>query len=200
LPVASLSSPATGNRQPATLNEYFLSTRQVIPKMLGLFEKYDVHVTWAGVGMLMHKDRASLVKNFPEARPSYRHDELSAYSFMDKIGIGNNEEEDPFHYADSLVRQIVNTKHQELGSHTFSHFYCNEEGQTVEQFRADLKAAQRAASVYGKQLKSLIFPRNQFNDDYLKACWEEDSRPCDQTRLIGFGILKAHNMKGHGKD
>lgn len=141
--------------------------------MLALFEHYGIHVTWASVGMLMHSTFDSLQKNFPALRPTYQHKELSAYHYIGQMGIGVDEKQDPFHYADSLIRQILNTPHQELGSHTFSHYYCNEAGQTVEQFRADLQAAQRAASVYGVQLKSLVFPRNQFNDDYLRVCFEE---------------------------
>jgi hypothetical protein len=31
--------------------QYFLNTRSVIPAMLALFRKYEVHVTWAGVGL-----------------------------------------------------------------------------------------------------------------------------------------------------
>ena len=165
--------PAGRQAQPATFNQYFINTRKVIPEMLGLFEKYDIHVTWAGVGMLMHKNRESLIKNFPSQLPSYENKELSAYNYIDEVGIGASEEDDPFHYADSLVRQIINTKHQELGSHSFSHFYCNEDGQTVEQFRADLQSAQKAASAYGIKFRSLVFPRNQFNDEYLKVCYEE---------------------------
>lgn len=154
-------------------NQYFLNTRTVIPEMLKLFEKYKVHVTWAGVGLLMHVDRNSMIKNFPELKPSYAQAELSAYNYIEQYGIGEGEEDDPFHYAHSLVKQIVATPWQELGSHTFSHYYCNEEGQTPEQFRADLKAAQKAASAYGVRLRSLVFPRNQFNDQYLKICAEE---------------------------
>lgn len=175
-PLADSGFRVPGSRYtfpPATYNQYFLNTRVIIPKMLALFEQHSAHVTWAGVGMLMHKDKDSLVNNFPALRPTYKHDELSAYSFIDNYGIGNNEEEDPFHYADSLVKMIRNTKNQELGSHSFSHYYCNEEGQTVDQFRADLQAAQKAAAAYGVTLRSLVFPRNQFNDAYLKICWEE---------------------------
>jgi len=155
------------------LNQYFLNTRKVIPEMLDLFVKYETHVTWAGVGMLMHEDRVSLEKNFPLVQPSYFHKELSAYHFIDRNGIGKSENDDPYHFADSLVKQIVSTPYQELGSHTFSHYYCNEPGQSVEQFRADLQAAQKAASKYGVTLRSLVFPRNQFNDSYLKICHEE---------------------------
>jgi peptidoglycan/xylan/chitin deacetylase (PgdA/CDA1 family) len=167
------AEPGTRNPEPGTFDQYFLNTRQVIPQMLTLFERYGVHVTWASVGLLMHTDFESLQKNFPALRPTYQHPELSAYSYIEQTGIGADETHDPFHYADTLMRQILNTEHQELGSHTFSHFYCNEAGQTVEQFRADLQAAQRAASVYGVPLKSLVFPRNQFNDEYLRVCYEE---------------------------
>jgi peptidoglycan/xylan/chitin deacetylase (PgdA/CDA1 family) len=167
------SLPVTRNSQPGTYDQYFFNTRQVIPQMLALFEQYGIHVTWASVGMLMHNNFASLQKNFPAIRPTYQHAELSAYSYIEHTGIGADEAEDPFHYAGTLIRQILNTEHQELGSHTFSHYYCNEGGQTMEQFRADLQAAQRAASAYGVTLKSLVFPRNQFNDDYLRVCLEE---------------------------
>lgn len=154
-------------------NRYFLNTRAVIPKMLQLFEHHKVHVTWAGVGMLMHENKKTLVSNFPSLKPAYVHDELSAYRYIETQGIGEDERDDPFHYAFSLVKMILETPYQELGSHTFAHYYCNEEGQTLEQFRADLKAAQKAASAYGVQLQSLVFPRNQFNDAYLKVCFEE---------------------------
>jgi peptidoglycan/xylan/chitin deacetylase (PgdA/CDA1 family) len=172
-PVTGIGSPAPNTRHPATYNQYFLNTRKVIPQMLRLFEQYQVHVTWAGVGMLMHETKDQLIRNFPELKPTYFHQELSAYHFMAQTGIGADESEDPFHYAHSLVKQIVNTPYQELGSHTFAHFYCNEEGQTCEQFRDDLRAAQKAAARYGVRLQSLVFPRNQFNEACLRICYEE---------------------------
>jgi peptidoglycan/xylan/chitin deacetylase (PgdA/CDA1 family) len=153
--------------------QYFLNTRAVIPEMLDLFRQHEVHVTWAGVGMLFHTTRESLTLDFPKQKPSYAAAELSAYNFIEDYGIGETEEEDPFHFAGSLVNQIVMTPFQELGTHTFAHYYCNEEGQTLEQFRADLRSAQRSAEHYGKKLRSLVFPRNQFNPAYLKVCCEE---------------------------
>jgi peptidoglycan/xylan/chitin deacetylase (PgdA/CDA1 family) len=153
--------------------QYFLNTRDIIPAMLKLFEQHEVHVTWATVGMLLHDSRQSLLTNAPRLKPSYEQQQLSAYHFIDSTGIGNNEGEDPFHFAPSLVKQIVATPHQELGTHTFAHYYCNEAGQTLEQFQDDLRAAKRIAATYGVELRSLVFPRNQFNDKYLKACYEE---------------------------
>lgn len=170
--------------------EYFLNTRQVIPKMLELFRAYEIHVTWATVGMLFFDRKADLLKAAPSLKPSYRNQRLSVYRYIDHEGIGEGESQDPFHYGRSLVAMIAKEQHQEIGSHSFSHYYCNEEGQTTEQFREDLKAAKRSAATFGVELKSFVFPRNQFNADYLRVCKEEGiesvrSNPSDWFWKIG---------------
>ena len=152
--------------------EYFINTRKVIPQMLKLFEQYEVHATWAAVGLLFHDNRQELIANCPELKPSYELKELSAYHFIETHGIGEDETSDPFHYALSLLEKIKATPYQEIGTHTFAHYYCNEQGQTLEQFRADLLAAQKSAARLGITLRSLVFPRNQFNEDYLRICWD----------------------------
>ncbi len=154
------------------MKPYFMRTRGMIPNMLNLFEKYQTHVTWATVGLLFHDSFEELQQYRPQ-RPTYTLP-IAAYDYIDKPGIGADEEEDPFHYAPSLIRRILDTPHQELATHSYSHYYCNEEGQTPEQFRADLQAAQKIArDKFGVTLKSLVFPRNQFNEEYLKVCREE---------------------------
>jgi hypothetical protein len=61
---------------------------------------------------------------------------------------------------------------QEIGSHTFSHYYCLENGQDREAFRDDLAAALEVARARGVTLRSLVFPRNQVNPAYLDLCRE----------------------------
>jgi hypothetical protein len=123
--------------------------------------------------MLFHDSAASLLQNMPKNKPSYVNDSLSTYNYIDNNPLGNSELEDPFHFAPSLIQLILSTPNQELASHTFSHYYCNEVGQTATQFREDLKAAQQAAQNFGTVLTSLVFPRNQFREEYLKICFEE---------------------------
>ena len=53
---------------------------------------------------------------------------------------------DPEHLAGSLVELIARSAGQEVGSHTFSHYYCLEAGQNGETFRSDLAAAQAIAN------------------------------------------------------
>lgn len=152
---------------------YFNNTRTVVPRMLELFRSHEIHVTWATVGMLFHKNKKELLENSPDDKPSYHDEKLSAYHYIGNTGIGDDEYLDPFHFAPSLISHILETPFQEIGTHTYAHYYCNEPGQTLHQFTEDLKAAQRVAAIYNRKLRSLVFPRNQFNDDYLRVCFEQ---------------------------
>jgi peptidoglycan/xylan/chitin deacetylase (PgdA/CDA1 family) len=150
-----------------------LGAREAIPRMLELFDRYGVHCTWATVGLLFFDRKADLMEHLPERRPRYADPALSPYP---RIGqIGPNERQDPYHYGLSLIEQIRDCPGQEIGTHTFSHYYClepgeTEHGQSEATFRADLLAARRAAERLGITPRSLVFPRNQYRSDYLEAC------------------------------
>jgi peptidoglycan/xylan/chitin deacetylase (PgdA/CDA1 family) len=160
-----------GVRDSKPLDSYrqnLLGVRQAIPGMLQLFQQYGVHATWAAVGFIFYEKKGELLAALPAARPAYRNRRFSPYEELDQLGA--DESEDPIHFGASLVRQVSAAPNQEIGSHTFSHYYCLEEGQDVSTFRADLEAAQRAAASYGLELRSFVFPRNQYTDEYVAAC------------------------------
>jgi peptidoglycan/xylan/chitin deacetylase (PgdA/CDA1 family) len=136
--------------------------RTVIPRLLELFEEFGVAATWATVGFLFATSREELEHFSPALRPAYGNPRLAPYAEP----IGANEDEDPFHFAPSLIRRIQRTPRQEIATHTFSHYFCGEEGQTRESFRADLSAACAIASQYGLRIRSIVFPRNQHNPAY----------------------------------
>ena len=149
-----------------------LGARCVIPRLLSLFSQYDIHATWATVGFLFFDTYEQLIAGLPAMTPSYSNAKYSPYEYISRHGIGKNEKEDPLHYGASLVKMISSTPNQEIGTHTFSHYYCLENGQSAETFREDLKAAIRAAAMYDLKLESMVFPRNQINDSYLSICRE----------------------------
>lgn len=148
-----------------------LAARAAIPRMLDLFERYNVAATWATVGFLFFDDKEELLTYLPEERPRYANPILSPYSTLDEIG--RNEASAPCHFGLSLLKRIAETPRQEVASHTFSHYYCLEAGQTRSAFAADLAAARRSATRLGITLESLVFPRNQANADYLSICREQ---------------------------
>jgi hypothetical protein len=147
---------------------HLLGVRKVVPTLLALFRDYEVHATWATVGMLFFETKVQLLAGLPEVLPAYTDKNLSPYGALDEVG--ENEEADPYHFAPSLIRRILDTPYQELGTHTFSHYYCLESGQDEASFRADLSCACDAARPYGVTLESIVFPRNQVNLRYLTAC------------------------------
>ena len=136
--------------------------RVAVPRMLEVFAERGVGATWATVGLLMARSRAEAERLSPSLRPRYPNPRLDSYA----VPVGEGEEDDPLHYAPSLVRRIAETPGQELATHTFSHFFCLEAGQTREAFAADLAAAAEAARPYGARMRSIVFPRNQHNPAY----------------------------------
>lgn len=139
-----------------------LGARTVIPRMLELFEEYSVHATWGTVGFLFARNVEERAAVLPPLRPAYHRAELNAY----REPVGQDEDEDPVHYAGSLIDRIAATRGQEIGSHTFSHYYCWEDGQNAETFAADMKAAVEIARRRGFEIRSIVFPRNQHQPAY----------------------------------
>ena len=162
-----------GLRDAVALEDYkenLLGVQKVIPLLLDLFQQYEIQATFATVGFLFFETKEELLKSVPVRKPEYQNAKLSPY--VDHFNsVGENETVDSFHFANNLIKQIVE-KGQEIGSHSFSHYYCLEKGQTKEDFKEDLIAAKTIAARNGIELKSLVFPRNQYNSDYINICSE----------------------------
>lgn len=161
-----------GMQDGMTLDQYrdhVLGARAAAPKLLELFQRYGIHATWATVGFMFAQGDADLRQYFPvkQMRPTYANPALSAYRCLEGAGISDADA--PCYYAPELIREVAGTPGMEIASHTFSHFYCREAGQTVEQFEADLTAAKRIAQAQGYDLCSLVLPRNQCEPAYTKT-------------------------------
>jgi peptidoglycan/xylan/chitin deacetylase (PgdA/CDA1 family) len=144
--------------------DHFLRARAAIPEMLRLFAAYDIHATWATVGFLFARNKRHLIAHLPEVRPSYANRRLDPYVFLSEIG--DDERSDPFHYAPSILHAIAEAPGQEIASHTFSHYYCLEDGQTERAFEEDMRAAAAIGEPFGNVTRALVFPRGQHNPAY----------------------------------
>jgi len=145
--------------------ESLKNVKEVIPRLLDSFSKYGVNATFATVGLLFAKDKYEMKKFSPKRIPKYSDANLSPYK-DGFSGVGDNGETDSHHFALDLIKMIkANGKH-EISTHTFSHFYCLEEGQTKDDFEEDIKAAISIAEKEGINIESIVFPRNQFNSAY----------------------------------
>lgn len=146
---------------------YFNNTLEVIPQILDIFEQNNIHATWATVGMLFNENWEEWYSNIPGDIPSYSKVEINPYVYGK---VHRRDGFDKFFFAPHLIKAIQNTKGQEIGTHTYSHYHCLEKEQTKEQFESDLNQAKKIAQKFNIELKSLVFPRNQFNKNYLEIC------------------------------
>ena len=73
-----------GGRVPDDYRANFEGVRAAIGGMLALFREFEIHATWAIVGLLFFRDRQTLLRNLPAARPNYLRpgwSSLAAYDF-----------------------------------------------------------------------------------------------------------------------
>lgn len=137
-----------------------------IDRILDLFGKYEVHATFATVGMLMCRDKKEMLDWVPPLLPSYDMVERSPYAKIDAI----KDFEQHLYFQPNILEKLKYTEGIEIGTHTYCHYYCWEKGQNIDQFDADIKTAVELASQKGIAIKSIVFPRNQVSVDYLSVC------------------------------
>lgn len=153
---------------PALAQDYVanvLGTRDAVPRILDLLSAHQVGGTWATVGGLFASSKEEFAHYAPALLPSYDYPRLSPYA--DLAETSRNDER--LYFAPELVDEIAARPQQELASHTFSHYYCLEPGQTLAQFEADLASTIAIAAAKGRVLTSMVFPRNQVNEHYLPS-------------------------------
>jgi len=138
----------------------------VVDELLKSFYEYDIHATWAIVGFLYFSNLEELKKNIPQTKPSYLNKELDLYNYIDT----HDSLIPAYHFAPETIEKINHYKNQEIGTHTFSHYYCLEKDQTKDEFYSDIEHALKITkNKINKDIKSLVFPRNQWNDEYLSV-------------------------------
>lgn len=144
--------------------------RAAIPRMLDVFANAKIRATWATVGFLFCESKEELLSSIPseEDRPRARNAKLSNYTYLDEVG--RDEADDPYYFAPSLVKMIAETDGQEIGTHTLSHFYCLEPGFELSNFVSDIESAISIAKKHRIELRSIVFPRNQFTSEHVEVC------------------------------
>jgi peptidoglycan/xylan/chitin deacetylase (PgdA/CDA1 family) len=141
--------------------------RRAIPQILERFEAAGIHASWATVGLLLCEGREDALAEYPN-HPAYHEVGVRIHDVIKRSG--DSETDDPYHYALSLVQRIAAVPGQEIATHTFSHYYCLEQGPSTQDFEKDLEAAKRVASRHGIDLTAIVFPRNQYSSAHLAVC------------------------------
>ena len=143
----------------------------VVPRLLALFETYGIHATWATVGALMTENAEAFLKGLPAP--------LAPQTKRTLFRMGLLAEQQAYQcpkdiiFAPELVQMVADTSNQEIGTHTYSHYYCDIPVSSPQEFRGELRSAAKAAECYGRVIRSIVFPRNQVGRDYVSTAIEE---------------------------
>jgi len=106
--------------------------REVVDRLLGLFEEYEIRATWAIVGHLFLDQPAVTSRANPE-----------------------------LYYASDLIERIRRCPvEQEIGSHSFHHIEMMESECPRARAEADVAECVRQAARWNIDMKTFIFPRN----------------------------------------
>lgn len=150
---------------------HILGVQKVIPALLDVFSQYNIKATFATVGFLFCKNKEELLAFSPQLKPGYTNPGYNVY-LREVPKTGQDEKDDPYHFGYPLFKQLLQSEH-EMGTHTFCHYYCLEDGQTAAEFAADIEAAKKVAAANDVMLSSVVFPRNQVNEEYLPVLKEQ---------------------------
>lgn len=157
-----------GVRDHKTVESYGANINAVhdlTPTLLSLFDKYGISATFATVGFLFTDNFEQLRSMIPKDRPSYRKLNLSPYPQL--LSGESPSEYYSYYFAPEIINALRKSGNHEISSHTFCHYYCLEDGQSEQEFEADLNSSINAAKKKGINLKTIVFPRNQVNHNYL---------------------------------
>lgn len=138
----------------------------IVDRLIDIADKYKVKLTFATVGFLFHNSKKELLDHLPKQRPTYDNKNHSPYELLESINTSKYQ----YYFAKKGIDRIKSNPNHELGTHTYCHYYCLEDGQTTDQFAEDLKMVVSVGKLNNVEIKSIVFPRNQVSADYLQIC------------------------------
>lgn len=141
------------------------NVRLVIDKLLQLFDQYGIHATVATVGLLFCKDKTEINNFNSHKRPSYLDVNKSPFkeSYINDIQDIDAE----LYFAPDIINKLKHTPNIEIGSHTFSHYFCWEPGQTIDEFISDIVAMSEISLKNNIEVRSVVLPKNQISSEYV---------------------------------
>ncbi|MBI4966344.1 MAG: polysaccharide deacetylase family protein [Desulfomonile tiedjei] len=140
-------------------SEYYIQERDIVRRLLALFDTHKINATWAIVGHLF-------LESCSESGPdNHNHVLQPAYSWYPDGWLSHdpfsNLNQDPLFYAPDIVDNILGSRQaHEIASHTFTHAILGDPECSREVAHSQLSECQRLAKAVGTEMVSMVFPRN----------------------------------------
>lgn len=134
---------------------------EIIDGLLKLFKKYSIHATWAAVGAIACKDaREANLYACSEIKDPYGTQKLKEF-------ISQIDQRDYYRYfAPNLLQRILEVENQEIGTHTFSHFYYDEHDDAKTKVIPEiLESVKVLEKISNQKIQTLVMPKNQVSSE-----------------------------------
>ncbi len=182
--------------------EHGKRTRENVPGIVELCEKYNIPITWATVGHLFLE---SCKKEHGVAHPDVErlnHFDSPFWKFDEgdwfKADPCTDLRTDPNWYAPDLIKLIRDSKvKHEIGSHTFSHIDCRESVCPSGVFRSELKKCVDIATENNLELKSFVYPGHTFGHFDLLPEFGFTSYRTNYYNTLSYPIKRSNQLWEH---
>jgi hypothetical protein len=144
------------------IDENIKNVDLVLPSILDILNSFKINSTFAVVGILF-LNRQKLM-SFKNIDLPYRNQKQNPFRNFNLLLDLPNE----VLFGGIALEKLLESNNHEIASHTFTHFYCLEEGVEMRHFEQDLLRYNDIV----KGIKSFVFPRNQFDEKYLKLLYD----------------------------
>jgi hypothetical protein len=135
-------------------------SREVIRRLLALFERYAIPATWAVVGHLFLKECCRVDGRAHPDLPRPEHDWFPGDWY--RLDPGTDAGQAPLWYGPDIIEALLAARPaQEVASHSFSHAIFGDAGCSAAAAEAEVRACVAAAAPWGVELRSFVYPRNR---------------------------------------
>ena len=177
-----------GSRDVAGFAQRTQNLELVLNRLIDLIEKYQIHCTWAIVGALACSSPEQVLKMM-DYDITYPQWDTTLSDFIKTTGSGA-------FYFERIVDRISKCNYQEIGSHTFTHSYFLDSAINCELAEKELALSRKVLEKYTSKVDTVVFPRNQFNKDYLPVLEKTGYSVC-RSNPNRFFMGKKHLRKIH---
>lgn len=131
-----------------------------------LLKKYDIKASIAFVGAMNNDSMKGYAEENKGYVPKYNDKKFAAINSVIPYVI--KEKRYDWLFSSDMIDWLKTNSNIELATHTYSHFYCLEDGTNEDNFKEDLALIKKNAYDHSIELSTIIFPRNQVRNSFLE--------------------------------
>ncbi len=142
-------------------NKMAAQTRENMPILLELFDRFNIPITWATVGHLFLENCKKGDHDWMHRIPYFPKNHKWCYNsgdWFDSDPYSNYKKNNEWYAPDLIENILASRTNHEIGCHTFSHIDFSDQFCPTNVASDEIQACVEAAKAWNIQLKSMVFP------------------------------------------